>query len=176
MDRAFGVRSARGVALWIVPGVLMACSFAALAPLALADDPPAGQRAIATCVVAATLLSFVAVWALRYRVVIGEAGIRIKRGLRVIDLGRPKKMRFGQFERDQPLSHRGLLREVTVPITHPWVAVEGANGQHVVFTTSRGMLQRKLDWPYARPPIAGHVFTGDAVALRDAIGERITAG
>lgn len=174
MDKVFGLQRGRGLLAWAVPAVGLACTVAAVKPLIAGDAEP-GQGTIAACVIAATVVGTALVWFFRFRVLIGDAGIRIKRGLRVVDLGPPRKMRFGQFEHDEYVSSNPLI-DATMPITNAWVAVEGTNGQHVLFTAPRSMLKSKLDWPYARPPKTQAIFYGDAIALRDAIGERITAG
>ncbi len=170
----FGLQKGRGILLWAVPAVGIVSSVAAVKPLVFGGAEP-GQATMAACFIAATVVGSALVWFFRSRVLIGDAGIRIKRGLRVVDLGPPKKMRFGQFEHDEYVSSNPLI-DATMPITNAWVAVEGTNGQHVLFTIPRSMLRTKLDWPYARPPKTQTIFYGDAIAIRDAIGERITAG
>ena len=174
MDRAFRVRNGPS-RRWLIPVALAVMTFAAISPFLMEGGAGAGQGVIVACCAAATLISAVAVWFVTARVLIGDAGIRIRRGLRVVDLGRPKKMRFGQFETEQRVSSSPLMRDVTKPVTHAWVAVEGSSGDHVLFTADRGMLHKQLDWPYLRPPMTKVIFFGDAIALRDAIGERITA-
>lgn len=110
----------------------------------------------------------------RYRVVVGDDGIQIK-GPRSLVLGRPKKLRCGQYE-DAIKARIGtpyVAGRVNVPIKRVWVAVEGEGGAQVVFHAGRSMLARNLGWPTGHPPEAEHVFYGDVVALRDAIGEAI---
>ena len=160
---------------WIFPLVLsLGCAVLAIAMWT--DPDVANLRRIlwvagAICALVATALW----WLARYRVVIGDDGIRIRRGVTSIDLGQPRKLRCGQYERDLTVRVDHLI-DVPVPTTHVWVAVEGTSGEKVLFIGSRGVVHGKLDWPTAQPPAADHVLFSNVVALRHAIGERITAG
>jgi hypothetical protein len=171
MAEVFTTRKGSGRLLSIPPAILAAvCGIAAIHPELTGLRLPFILGAVTLA-----LFAFAIEWLFRYRVVVGDDGITIRFGTRAIDLGRPKKLRCGQYERD--VIRRGpLFTKIAVPITHVWIALEGSAGPQVLFTATRGMLHKKLDWPTALPPTTTQVFQGNAVGLRAAIGARITAG
>ena len=175
MTQVFGVRKPSQRLMSIAPAVLAAL-WVGMA-IAMRGDPDM-PRLCLTLVAAAVMVvvvSFGIEWLFRYRVVVGDDGICIRFGARSIDFGSPKQLRCGQYERE--IRRLGLVWGlVSIPITHVWVAVEGSTGTQLLFTTTRGMLRRKLDWPIALPPRIAQVFSGNAVRLRDALGAQIKAG
>jgi hypothetical protein len=175
MTQVFGARRGSSLISWIVPMVLAVGCL--LMGLAMRNDPDMAEvrRILVIAGVVSGLVAAGAYWFVRYRVVINDDGIRIRRGGISIDLGQPRKLRCGQFEQDTVVNVEHLV-DVEVPGTHVWIAVEGTTGKKVLFTASRGIVHAKLDWPTALPPQTDHVLAADVVALRNAIGERITAG
>jgi hypothetical protein len=175
MPQVFGAQRNAAQFLWVVP-VVIATMCAMFAIIIWHDGEYPGVCRILWLATAAAMAAAALMYRLvRYRVEISEEGIRI-RGLRnSIDLGRPRKLRCGQYLRKVDLRVNHLI-DVPVDSTHAWVAVEGSTGEQVLFIAMRGAMHAKLDWPAARPPVTEHVLFSNAVALREAIGAHITAG
>lgn len=168
MAKVFGAQRP-GSLVWIfVPGLLgVALELAGwlMAHNRQADVTRAGHIVLA---IGAGLfvVGFAIAVVTRNRVVVGGGAVQI-RGPRAIDLGAPRKVSCGQY--DPTPETRG-----DVPVSGPriWLAIEGQDGRQVVFCTGRGP-RRNLDWPAAHPPATEHVFIGDVVKLRAAIGDQV---
>lgn len=120
--------------------------------------------------------AFVGLWVvllatLARQVIVDERGLRIT-GRTTLDLGRPRGLRHGRFDRDVAFGRGPLGRRNT---THLWLAVEGERGQTALFVRLLGA-RAKSDWPAANPPDAGERFDAapiDLDALRAAIADQL---
>ena len=120
--------------------------------------------------------AFVALWiglfaSLGRQVVVDERGVRVT-GRSTLDLGAPRSLRHGRFDRDVAFGRGPLGRRNT---THVWLAVEGDDGRAALFVRALGA-RATTDWPAASPPTTGERFDAAALdleALRTAIAARL---